>query len=278
MNIPKYVELYGKDLAIKNYAQRSIDNYCSQIKSFLYYFNDKFSEPSKINENEIKDWLLKAETINSRKHKLSALKLFYRLTIKQPMKLSYIEYPRSEKKLPIVLSVQEIQRMFDVCENKKHKVILGVLYSCGLRVSELINLKLEHIDYDRKVINIIAAKGFKDRQVMLSEQLISLIEEYKREYNPRVYLINGWMGNLKYTDRSVGEVIKQLANRANINKRVYTHLIRHCTFTHMVENKIDINLIQRIAGHKKVSTTSIYLHISHNLISQIQSPLQSIRI
>lgn len=278
MNIGKYIELYSEDLKLKNYAQSSIENYCSQIGSFLFDHSSVATKPSEVSEEQIKSWLLKAKTINSRKHRLSALKLFYRLTIKQPMKLKHIEYPRSEKKLPIVLSVDEIQRMFNVCENKKHKVILGILYSCGLRVSELINLKLEHIDYSRKIINIIGAKGFKDRQVMLDESLIEIIEDYKKEYNPSVYLINGWFGNLQYSDRSVGEVIKQLASKANIGKRVYTHLIRHCTFTHMVENKVDIGIIQRIAGHSKPSTTATYLHISHNLISQVKSPLQQIKL
>lgn len=115
MEIPKYVEMYRKDLQLKNYAITSIDNYISQVKSFLYFYNGKFTEPSKINEQAIKDWLLLAKSINGRKHRLSALKLFYHFTIKQPMKFKYIEYPKAEKKLPIVLSVNEIQKMFSVC-------------------------------------------------------------------------------------------------------------------------------------------------------------------
>ena len=141
MEIPKYVELYRKDLMLKNYASSSIDNYVSQVKLFLHEHNGKFTEPSKINEQAIKEWLLKSNSINGRKHRLSAIKLFYHFTIKQPMKFKYIEYPKSDKKLPIVLSQQEVQRMFDACINTKHKVILALLYSCGLRVSELINLK-----------------------------------------------------------------------------------------------------------------------------------------
>jgi site-specific recombinase XerD len=170
MQIPKYTELFRKDLLLKNYAETSIENYVSQVKCFLHHFDGKFTEPAKINEQSIKDWLLMANSINGRKHRLSALKLFYSLTIKQPMKFRYIEYPRSEKKLPIVLSQEEIQRMFNVCENLKHKTILALLYSVGLRVSELINLKWQHIDRSRGIINIIAAKGKKDRQVPRSEE------------------------------------------------------------------------------------------------------------
>ena len=152
MEIPKYVEMYRKDLLFKNYALSSIDNYVSQVKLFLHDHDKLFTEPAKINESAIKDWLLKAKSINGRKHRLSALKLFYHLTIKQPMKFKYIEYPKADKKLPIVLSVEEIQKMFSVCENLKHKVILSLLYSAGLRVSELINLKWHHIDRSRMVI------------------------------------------------------------------------------------------------------------------------------
>lgn len=276
MNIGRYLELYSEDLRLKNYSKNTIDNYSSQVKCFLEYFDKDVTKPSEINERQIKQWLLLAKSINGRKHRISAVKLFYTLTGKQPFKFKHIEYPRSEKKLPIVLSVQEIQSMFDVCDNKKHKVILSLLYSCGLRVSELINLKWSHIDRSRMIINIIQAKGKKDRQVMLPPSIIPLLEDYWREYKSKQYVING-QNSLQYSDRSVGEVVKQLAQKAGIkNKRVYTHLMRHCSFTHMVENGIDINLIQKIAGHSSVKTTAIYTHISHNIISKIQSPISSI--
>ena len=277
MEIPKYIDLYRKDLQLKNYAVTSIDNYVSQVKLFLYDHNKIFTEPAKINEQAIKYWLLKAKSINGRKHRLSALKLFYRLTIKQPMKFKYIEYPKADKKLPIVLSVEEIQKMFSACDNLKHRVILALLYSCGLRVSELINLKWQHIDRSRMVINIIQAKGNKDRQVMLTPQLIPLLEKYWNEYKSKEYVLNGQFG-IQYSDRSVGEVVKQLANKAGINKRVYTHLMRHCSFTHLVEQGCDIALVQKLAGHSNIKTTNLYLHISHNLISKIQSPLSNIQI
>jgi integrase/recombinase XerD len=277
MKIPKHIELYRKDLMIKNYASSSIDNYVSQVKCFLEYFDGKFTEPAKINESAIKDWLLMANSINGRKHRLSALKLFYSLTVKQPMKFKYIEYPRSEKKLPIVLSQDEIQRMFDVCENLKHKVILSILYSAGLRVSELINLKWAHIDRSRMIINVIAAKGNKDRQVMLSPQLIPLLTKYWQEYRSKEYVLNG-QSDIQYSDRSVLQVVKQLAAKASINKDVWTHLIRHCSFTHLVESGCDINLVQRLAGHNNVKTTNLYLHTSHNLVSKINSPLNAINI
>lgn len=277
MNIGKYISMYSEDLKLKNYSDNTIKNYCSQVELFLKHFEPVATKPSEISEKQIKAWLLQANTINSRKHRISAIKLFYALTGKQPLKFKYIEYPRSEKKLPVVLSQQEIQAMFTACDNTKHKVILSLLYACGLRVSELLNLKWQHIDRSRMIINIIAAKGKKDRQVMLPESLIPLLEKYYYQYKPKEFVLNGQFA-LQYSETSVNQVVKQLAQKAGINKRVYTHLMRHCSFTHMVEAGTDINLIQRLAGHANVKTTAIYTHISHNLISKIKSPLDSINL
>lgn len=275
MNIGKYIQLYSEDLRLKNYGKSTIENYCSQVKCFLEHFDSVATKPSEISERQIKEWLLLSKTTNGMKHKISSVKLFYKLTGKQPLKFKYIEYPRPEKKLPIVLSQDEVQRMFDVCENVKHRCILALLYSCGLRVSELISLKWEHIDRSRMVINIISGKGGKDRQVMLPEALIPILENYWRCYKTKGYVFSGQFG-LKYSDRSVGNVIKQLAVKAKITKRVYTHLMRHCSFTHMVEAGTDIELIRRIAGHNSVKTTAIYTHISDRVISKVASPISSI--
>ena len=169
--------------------------------------------------------------------------------------------------------------MFNVCENKKHKVILGLLYSCSLRVSELINLKWKDIDRSRMIINIIQAKGAKDRQVGLNQPLIDLLTEYYHQYKSVIYVLNGQNGVPQYSETSVNLVIKHLAEKAGIkNKRVYTHLIRHTSATHMLENGTDINLIQKLLGHSNVKTTNIYTHISHNLISKIPSPIQNINL
>jgi len=277
MNIGKYIQLYSEDLRLKNYAESSISNYVSQVKCFLEHFSDVATKPSEINERQIKQWLLSANSINGRRHRLSALKLFYSLTGKQPLKFKHIEYPRSEKKLPIVLSVEEVQKMFSACSNTKHKLILAILYSCGLRVSELISLKWNNIDRSRMVINIIGAKGNKDRQVPLPEILIPLLEKYWYKYKTKTYILEGQFKDV-YSSRSVLEVVKQLAEKAGLRKDVWTHLIRHCYGTHQVESGVDINLIQKILGHSNVKTTNIYLHTSHNLISRIQSPLNSINL
>jgi len=276
MDIRKWTDKYSIDCRLKYNSVATQDNYISQVKSFLWRFKDEV-EPKAISNDKIKVWLLEAKTINTRKHRLCAVNSFYSLSLGMSEKIGKIPYPTKEKKLPIVLSQQEVQKMFDVCINTKHKVILAILYSCGLRVSELINLKWEHIDRSRMIINIIQAKGNKDRQVLLSPDLLPILEKYYKEYKPKEYVLNG-QTELQYTARSVGEVMKQLAEKAGINKRVYTHLMRHNCFTHMVENGVDINLIQKIAGHNNVKTTNLYLHISHNHISKIQSPLSQIKL
>jgi integrase/recombinase XerD len=277
MNTRKWIDRYSTDCCLKYNSKQTQSNYKSCVVKFVFAFNH-YNEPKEIPTQEIKEYLLKFQTINTRKHNLAAVKSFYELTVGMPNKIDRIPYPKSDKKLPIVLSVEEIQRMFNVCENVKHKVILSLLYSAGLRVSELINLKWQNIDRSRMIINIIAAKGNKDRQVMLAPDIIPLLEKYYHEYKSVNYILNGQSGASQYSDRSVLEVVKQLAEKAGINKRVYTHLLRHCSFTHLVEAGTDINLIQRLAGHSNVKTTNMYLHISHNHISKINSPLSAINL
>lgn len=276
MQIRKYIDEYSRDIQLVYNSEATQNNYKSQVWCFLNYFKDEI-EPKSISNDKIKNWLLEAKTINSRKHRLCALNSFYKITIGMPSKIQKIPYPKSEKKLPQVLSQDEVQKMFDSCENTKHKVILALLYSCGLRVSELINLKWSHINRSRMIINILNGKGKKDRQVMLPEVVIPLLEKYWRQYKTKNYVLGGQFSE-QYSSRSVSQVLKQLATKAGIKKRVWTHQMRHNCFTHMVENGTDINLIQKLAGHNSVKTTMMYVQISDSLISKIQSPINGIRL
>lgn len=277
MNIGNYQQQLSEWMTYKRYSNESIKNYVSCIGKFLHYFEEEATKPSEISAEKIKRFLTRFDQPNTHKAYLSAIKLFYDKIGNQPNKLDKVEYPKQSKKLPIVLSQDEIQRMFNACSNLKHKVILSLLYSCGLRVSELINLKWSHIDRSRMIINIIAAKGNKDRQVALTSSIIPLLEKYYRSFRSELYVLNGQF-ELQYSETSVRQVIKQLAVKARISKRVYTHLIRHCCFTHMVEQGTDINLIQKLAGHSNVKTTMIYCHLSDSLISKIHSPIENIRL
>lgn len=275
MRISEHTNNFIQEMKRRNYSQNTIDNYASCIK--VFFEQSTKDHPKNINEADIKQFLAKPTMVNTQRNYHSAIKKFYEICLGQKEKFKHVPYARKEQKLPIVLSVDEIQKMFDVCDNLKHKVILSLLYSCGLRVSELIHLKWQHIDRSRMIINIIQAKGKKDRQVMLSSQLIPILENYYRQYKSKEYVLNGQF-ELQYSERSIGQVVKQLAAKAGINKKVWTHLIRHCSFTHMMEAGVDISLIQKIAGHSSVRTTEIYTHISDSFISKVLSPLSQIKL
>jgi len=277
MNISEHIDNFIQESVRRNYSKNTVNNYVSCLK--LFFEKSTKDHPKNINEGDIKDFLFNIKEPNTQRNYHSAIKKFYDICLGQKNKFKYIPYAKKNNKLPIVLSVDEIQKMFNVCENKKHKVILALLYSCSLRVSELINLKWKDIDRSRMIINIIQAKGNKDRQVGLNAPLINLLTEYWSEYKSKVYVLNGGNDYERYSESSVGKVVKQLAKKSGIkNKRVYTHLIRHTSATHMVEIGIDINLIQRLLGHSSPKTTAIYTHVSHNLISKIQSPLSQIQL
>lgn len=218
MIIPKHMDIFVKEMERRNYGERTIKNYRSNIGMFFEYFKDK-EHPLHINEIDIKNYLGTFNNPNTQRSHHGAIKKYYEICLKQKNKFKYIPYCRKDKKLPIVLSIEEVQRMFDVCDNKKHRVILALLYSCSLRVSELINLKWSHIDRSRMVINIIKAKGNKDRQVSLNDKLIQLLTEYYRKYKSSEYVFNGQLNRPKYSKESVLQVVKQLGEKAKIDNK-----------------------------------------------------------
>lgn len=268
-----YVENYQRDLRVKNYSELTIKNYSCQIWMFLNYFNA--SQPKDINQNQIKDYLTSKVNINSRKHTHSALKLFYRLTIGQHRKFAYIEYARKPQTEPILLSQEEIQRMFDVCENKKHLAILATLFSTGIRRQELIDLKLTDFDKGNRVIYIQSGKGGIFRKVPYNEVLRKYLEPYYRKYHPQIFLFENPNGG-KYSPASVLAIIKQIAIKAGISKRAYTHLIRHNVLTALCEQNENLETVKEIAGHKNVSTLSTYIHLSSKIVANVKTPLNNI--
>jgi len=276
MNISEHIRYFEQEMKRRNYGDRTIENYSSCLK--VFFGQSTKDHPKNINEDDIRIFLGKFDESNTQRAYHSAIKKFYLVCLNQPNKFKYIPYAKKSHKLPIVLSPEEVQRMFDCCTNLKHRAIFSLLYACGLRVSEVINLKITHIDSSRMVINIIQAKGKKDRQVMLPESLLKLLRAYFKQYKPEEYLFNGQNSN-QYSSRSINEFLKQIAVKAKVdNKRIYAHLIRHCTFTHMLENGVDLTLIQKVAGHSSIKTTQGYTHISNSLISRTFSPLSQIML
>ena len=273
MNIPKFAEMYERDLRFKNYAELTIGNYVSQIKMFLAHF-DK-SEPKKINQDNIKDYLLTKININSRKHAHSAIKLFYLHTMKQKRKFDWIEYSRSSHTEPILLSLDEISRMFKSTDNTKHIAILATLLSTGCRRQELIDLKLTDFDKDNRVIYIRHGKGNKFRKVPYNDILREYLEPYYREHKPKEWLFEN-PGGGQYSPESVLKVIKQMALKAGINKRAYTHLIRHVNITFLCEQKENMAVIKEITGHKSDKSLSTYIHLSSKIVANVETPLNRV--
>lgn len=275
MKISTYTENYERDLKQKRYSVRTIKNYLSQVKLFLTSFQERDS-PKHISESDIKNYLLTAKEVNSQNHMHSAIKLFYTFTMHQHRKFAFIEYAKREKKLPQPLDPSEVKAIIEVCKNKKHKAIIFLLYGCGLRVGEVIDLKIKSIDSVKMIINIIGAKGNKDRQVMLPMETLLLLRKYFVEYNPKEYLFNGQF-DVQYSDRSINQFLKKYAAQAGIKKNIHAHLLRHSFATHLLENGTDIRLIQKLLGHANAKTTEIYTHVTSRLISNISSPLSYLR-
>lgn len=276
MNITEWHKRYCRDSALKYPSKATQENYQSTVLGFLNFFENAV-DPAHIKTDMIKDWLLKFETINTRNHKLCAVKSFYQITVGMPLKLDKIPFTKRDKKLPKVLEENEIQAMFDNCHNLKHLTILTLLYSCGLRIGEVINLKIENIN--EYTIDIICAKGRKDRIVPLPEEVKALIEVYRKEFKPITYLFNGQFPDkeLRYSERSINEFLKQIAFRAGIDKRIHAHLFRHSYATHSLEQGTPLPFLQEILGHNSPKTTQLYLHTSRKSISRIHSPIKNIK-
>jgi integrase/recombinase XerD len=267
----KYVTRYAQELGLKNYSERSIDVYCSIVKQFLEA-HSQFNRPRDIAETIIKDYLRASKSQAQLRQRIGAIKCFYKYVVHQPCKFRYIEYPRKERKLPIVLDRSEVKAILQACTNLKHKALLAVLYSTGVRVSELVNFKIGDVDSARMLMYVRSGKGNKDRQVPLDEKVLILLRSYYRAYKPSDYLFEGQLGG-RYSTRSVGAVLRQNAAKAGIGKKVNPHLCRHSYLTHLIEQGTDISIAQKIAGHRSINTTRLYTHISHALVSNTPNPV-----
>ncbi len=275
MEFRKWYDKYSTDCRLKYPSLKTQENYLCSVGTFLNYFKDEI-QPKAISTDKIKDWLLTFETINTRNHKLCAIKSFYEITVGMPLKLDKIPFSKKDKKLPKIIEQDEIQKIIQICTNLKHKTIICLLYACGLRISEVINLKIEDLNHDTIDINL--AKGKKDRIVPLPNNLKVLIEKYIIEYNPKEYLFNGWKNELKYSERSINQFLKDLALKAGVTRNVHAHLLRHSYATHSLEQGTSIYYLQEILGHNSPKTTSIYLHTSRKSIGQINSPINQINL
>ena len=263
-----------KDLLIqKRYSKNTQDIYCNYFKEFCVYF--KKEDLPNITATQINAYILeliklKNISISQQNQRINAIKFYYEKILGRDKQ--ELHRPKKEHKLPKVLSKDEIKKIFDATNNLKHKCILMLIYSAGLRRSELLNLSISNIDSKRMVIIINGAKGKKDRISLLSDNLLQLLRQYYKEYNPKEYLFEGQNGG-KYSATSISNILRKAAKKAGIRKTVTPHMLRHSFATHLLEQGTDLRYTQELLGHGSSKTTEIYTHVSKKAIDKIKNPM-----
>jgi integrase/recombinase XerD len=265
-------------LLSKRYSTHTIKTYVEALKTFLIFTKkevDVITEKDLIAFNTT--YILKNNYSASFQNQVvNAVKLFFGAIENHPMRIEKIHRPKREKKLPNVLSIAEVRDILAALDNIKHKAMLSLIYACGLRRSELLNLIFTDVQADRNLLLIRQAKGKKDRIVPLSIKLIGLLRTYYKIYVPRKWLFEGQISGERYSERSLEEVLKQAVKKAKIAKPVTLHWLRHSYATHLLERGTDLRYIQELLGHKSSKTTEIYTHVSMKSIQKIHSPFDDL--
>jgi integrase/recombinase XerD len=276
--IKELTSKFKQKLILQRYADSTVRSYVNCVSKFLKAF-EKY-ELKNVNEQNIENYishLLTTEQISDsyQKQMLGSIGKFFELLYDRKLNL-YSLYPKRKKTtLPKFISQHEVKQMFRVCTNLKHLCILKLLYGGGLRLSEVLNLKIADIDSNNMLIHILDAKGKKDRNVMLPHTLLADLRNYFKEYKPQVYLFEG-QTKAQYSAKSVQNIVKNMAKRAGISKNVTPHVLRHSFATHLIENGTDIRFVQDLLGHGSIKTTEIYTHITDVSKSKIKSPLDQL--
>lgn len=272
------LDKFIKTLKIKAYSTNTIATYKSELVILMKLLNE--FPIYNLTTNQIKSYLLwmlqqQKKSENKVHSAINAIKFYFEKVLYKPK--IFIEIPRPKKPylLPQVLSTQKIKKLINASENEKHKTLLMLGYSAGLRVSEIVNLKLADIDSDRMVINIKRAKGKKDRTVMLSEQLLVQLRKYYTQFKPKEYLFEGQTQE-QYSIRSAQLVFNNAKKKLNIQQKGGIHSLRHSFATHLLEQGTDIRYIQELLGHNSLSTTLRYTQVSVKQLTKIQSPLDKL--
>ena len=266
MNIRKLENKYSTDCDIKYQSEATRRTYKYCVSKFLFHFQ-KEVEPKSIPTQVIKEWLITFSTMNTRKQMLCSINSFYSLSVGMPKKIKSIPYPKKDQSLPQVIDTIYLVDQINKIKNLKHKAIIMIGFSCGLRVSEVVDLKMSCIDRKRMMILVKKGKGSKDRYVVMSHNLLHTLEEYYRKYKPKEYLFNG-QSALQYTASSCNKLVKKY-----IGSQYHYHQLRHSNATALLEAGTDIAVIQKLLGHKKIKTKMIYTHISKATLSRIAMPI-----
>jgi site-specific recombinase XerD len=276
----KIMEAYANLLTQKRYSPNTQKTYMGYFSDFYKYF--PFKDLDYITKDEINYYILnlirtKNISPSQQNQRINAIKFYYEKVLGREKEYYDIHRPRREKHLPCVLSEEEISTLIKNTNNLKHKTILSLIYSAGLRISEAINLKIKDIDSNRNLIIIRAGKGKKDRTSILSEKILFMLREYYKRYKPSIYLFEGQNGD-KYSAKSIQMVFKRSLQRSGIHKPATVHTLRHSFATHLLEHGTDLRYIQELLGHNSSKTTEIYTHITKRGIDKIVSPLDNINI
>ena len=275
MDKEEFLKKIETELKISNNSTHTIRNYLSSNK-FLLTFTNK--NPEEINPEDIKLYL--AEKLNDASAMtkilfLSAIKYSFSTILKKDITLD-IKRPKKEKKIPSVLSKEEIKNLIDSIQNKKSKLMISLIYAVGLRVSELTNLKTHDLDFTQKTGHIRQGKVRKDRIFNIPENLFEDLKQQaeKQKEKNQIYLFTSFKGQM--TTRNIQKIVSQTAKKIGIEKEVHPHTLRHSFATHLLENGTDIRSIQSLLGHSSLDTTQIYTHVSNEQIKKIKSPIDSL--
>ena len=269
---------YEQYMVGQRYSKSTINAYKGFVRSLLGYYHDK--ETAYISLRDIHRYnyeviIKNRYSVSYQRQFIGAIKLFFDYIVHCTFDTSELERPRKDYKLPTVLSKDEVRQILLSTTNLKHKAIISTLYSAGLRVGELLNLRIGHLDADRMLITVRMGKGRKDRYVKMSQTNLLLLRQYLNKFTPRHYVFEG-PGQKKYSSSSVRQIINRACERTNIKKHITPHTFRHSYATHLLELGVDLRYVQALLGHKKPETTMIYTHISSDKVSNLVNPLDEL--
>ncbi len=273
------VKRFKQWLKSKRYSESTIGTYVDALNVFLKFYHEKpLSQIS--NEDVIifnNEFILKKQLSASYQNQVvNALKLFFSIIQDKIIDIDIIHRPKKPKLLPNVLSKEEVKQIIEAHYNVKHKVMLSLIYACGLRRGELLHLKPEHVDSKRNILLIKQAKGRKDRIVPISEKIITMLRDYYKVYKPSTWLFEGQNKGELYSAESLQHVLKQALVKSGIKKPITLHWLRHSYATHLLEAGTDLRYIQELLGHCSSKTTEIYTHVSTKSLQKIKSPFDDL--
>jgi integrase/recombinase XerD len=277
--IDPHLKRFEEYLGRLRYSINTVRTYSDAIRTFLKFYIDK--DLKEIDNEDIlhfnNEHIIRNRYSESYQNQMTnAIKLFFSVVGGKKVNLDILERPRRAKILPQVMSKEEVKRLLSGIVNVKHRTMLSLVYSCGLRAGELLRLEPSHIDFDRGVISIKQSKGRKDRIVPMGEKTAEMIKGYCELYKPSVYLFYGQSGNNEYSYRSLQNVFRGAVEKANIKKEVSLHTLRHSYATHLLEGGTNLRYIQELLGHNSSKTTEIYTHVSKHNLSAVKSPFEDL--